>query len=71
MYRVRRWNNDRDEMTEELVEVLVLDSIAMGLRFGDVGPLRNKRQSGRGHPCTAGGPRRHSDIHGADITTAA
>jgi hypothetical protein len=29
MYRVRRWNNDRDEMTEELVGVLVLDSIAM------------------------------------------
>ena len=29
MYCVRRWNNDRDEMTEELVEVLVLDSIAM------------------------------------------
>jgi hypothetical protein len=29
MYRVRRWNNDRDEMTEEFVDVLVLDGIAM------------------------------------------
>ena len=29
MYRVRRWNNDRDEMTGEFVDVLVLDRIAM------------------------------------------
>jgi hypothetical protein len=29
MYCVRRWNNDRDEMTEEFVDVLVLDRIAM------------------------------------------
>jgi hypothetical protein len=29
MYRFRRWNNDRDEMTEEFVDVLVSDGIAM------------------------------------------
>jgi hypothetical protein len=56
MYRVRRWNNDRDEMTEEFVDVFVLGH--RGVRFVSVTwvPSVSRRNQDEIIPVLAAGP---------------